>query len=209
MVPEQLVEFLKVEKSLAILRTTKPGAAGPCMEAAIRGGFRVVEFTLTVPGVFELIQEFSQRAELAVGAGTVLNVSDARRAVEAGACFLASPVLDPRVVAEARAMNVAMMPGTHTATEMWQAYQLGASFHKLFPAAAGGPAYVKSCLAPMPFLRIVPTNGVDGSNAAAYLKAGAYAVGFNYALFPEEFVSHDRYDLIQERAAVLRESCTH
>lgn len=209
MYPEQFVEFLKVEKAAAILRTSKPDVGGPAMEAAVRGGFRVVEFTLTVPGAFELIQEFSKRADLAVGAGTVLNISDARRAVEAGACFIVSPVLDPRIIAEARAMNVAIIPGTHTPTEMWQAYQLGASLQKLFPAAAGGPAYVKSCMAPMPFLRLVPTNGVDASNAAEYLRAGAYAVGFGNALFPEEFVNNARYDLIEERAGLLRSSCNH
>jgi Entner-Doudoroff aldolase len=209
MYPEQFVEFLKVEKAAAILRTSKADIAALCMEAAVKGGFRVVEFTLTTPGALELIQEFARRKDLAVGAGTVLSLSDARRSVEAGACFLASPVLDARIVAEARAMNVAMIPGTHTATEMWQAYQLGASLQKLFPAAAGGPAYVKSCLAPMPFLRIVPTNGVDASNAPEYLRAGAYAVGFNNALFPDDFVNTARYDLIQERAGLLLAGCKH
>lgn len=164
----------------------------------------MIEFTLTIPGAFELIQDFARRAELAVGAGTVLSVSDARRAVEAGACFIVSPVLDPQIIAEARAMNVAVMPGTHTPTELWHAYQLGAPLQKLFPAPAGGPAYVKSCLGPMPFLRIVPTNGVDASNALEYLRAGAYAVGFGHALFSLEFVSNGRYDLIEERARMLR-----
>lgn len=208
MYPEQFLEFLKKEKGLAILRTMNGEAAGRAMEAAVRGGFRVIEFTLTIPGAFELIRRFSQSSDLAVGAGTVLTIADARKSVDAGACFLASPVLDPQIVAEARELNVAMIPGTHTATEMWQAHQMGAPLQKLFPAAAGGPQYVKSILAPLPFLRIVPTNGIDGSNAAEYLKAGAYAVGVNAALFSEELIAAGRFDLIEEKARQLREEIT-
>lgn len=202
--PEQFVEYLRSEKALAILRTPTQEAAAPCMEAAIHGGFHVVEFTLTIPGAFDLIREFSSRKNLAVGAGTVLTVSDARLAAQAGACFFASPVMDAAVIAEARDLNVAMIAGTHTATEMWQAHQMGAALQKLFPAGAGGPHYVRSILAPLPFLRIVPTNGIDASNAADYLKAGAHAVGFNAALFLEELIASRRFDLIEERARLLR-----
>lgn len=176
------------------------------MEAAIRGGFRVLEFTLTIPGAVDLIGEFAKRDDVFVGAGTVLNVEDARSAAAAGACFLASPVLDPRIIAEARALNIAAIPGGHTPSELNLAYQLGAPLQKLFPAPAGGPAFVRSCLAPLPYLRIVPTNGVDASNAAEYLKAGVYAVGFGVTLFDPEYLAQQRYDLIEERAFALRAS---
>lgn len=204
MYPEQFLEFLKKERSLAILRTKFGEAAADAMNAAMLGGFRIIEFTLTIPGAFDLIRQFSKSGELAVGAGTVLTVADARKSVEAGACFLASPVLDPQIVAAARELNVAVIPGTHTATEMWQAHQMGAPLQKLFPAAAGGPQYVRSILAPMPFLRIVPTNGVDGSNAAEYLKAGAYAVGVNAAIFSEDLIASNRFEVIEEKARQLR-----
>jgi 2-dehydro-3-deoxyphosphogluconate aldolase/(4S)-4-hydroxy-2-oxoglutarate aldolase len=203
MFPEQFVEVLKAEKAIAILRTDHQGRAARSMEAAIHGGFRILEFTLTIPGAFELIAEFSKRKELVIGAGTVLSVADARKSVEAGATFVVSPVLDPLVVAEARALNVASIPGTHTPTEMWQAYQLGAPLQKLFPAGSTGADYIRSCLGPMPFLRLVPTNNVDHTNAAEYLQAGAYALGFGRCLFSPELVAEERYDQIQDRARTL------
>jgi 2-dehydro-3-deoxyphosphogluconate aldolase/(4S)-4-hydroxy-2-oxoglutarate aldolase len=202
--PDQFLEIVDKERCSAILRTQKQDAAARAMEAAVRGGFRVIEFTLTIPGALDLIRDFSRRGEVVVGAGTVLTVEEARRAVEHGASFLVSPVVDEAVVREALSLGVAVIPGTHTPTEMLQAYRLGAPFQKLFPAPAGGPAYVKACLAPMPFLRLFPTNGVDASNAAAYLGAGAFAVGFVNSLFEPGDVADGRFERIEERARELK-----
>ena len=93
------------------------------------------------------------------------------------------------------------MPGTHTPTEMLRAHRAGATFCKLFPAPAGGPTWVKSVLGPMPFLKIVPTNGVDEHNAAEWLAAGAFAAGFVAPLFPADDLAEGRWDEIEARAA--------
>ena len=97
MTDSELVERLGRERATAIIRCDDQEVAARAMEAAIRGGFSIVEFTLTVPGVFELVQEFSAREGLIVGAGTVLSPEDAAAAVEAGARFLVSPVVDEAV----------------------------------------------------------------------------------------------------------------
>lgn len=191
------------EKASAILRTDSQVRAAAAMDAAVRGGFRIVEFTLTTPGALELVTEFSRRPDLIVGAGTVLTVEDARASAEAGARFLVSPVLDEEVVRAAGELGVAAMPGAHTATEMFRAHRAGAPLQKLFPAPAGGPAYVRALLAPMPFLRIVPTHGVDAESAPAYLAAGAFAVGFVSSLFRPEDIEAGRMDLVEERARIL------
>ena len=170
------------------------------MEAAIRSGFRVVEFTLTTPGALELIEEFSKRRPLSVGAGTVLSADDARRAVKAGACCLVSPVFDEAVVHAGLALGVAVMPGAHTPTELLRAYSAGAQLQKLFPAPAGGPAYLRSVRGPLPFLRIVPTNGGDADNVRDWLDAGAFAVGFTTALFEPSAMRAGRLDAIEARA---------
>jgi len=173
------------------------------MEAAVRGGFRIVEFTLTIPGALDRVEEFAARPDLIVGAGTVLKVEEARAAVKRGARFLVSPVMDPEIIAEARALGVAALPGCHTPTEMFNAHRAGAPLQKLFPAPGTGPAFLRACLAPMPFLRVVPTNGIDGANARDWLEAGAFAVGFTQALFdPAELVS-GRFDRVEERARGL------
>jgi 2-dehydro-3-deoxyphosphogluconate aldolase/(4S)-4-hydroxy-2-oxoglutarate aldolase len=204
MKPQEFVNLLSKEKASAIIRTSNQKTAASAMEAAVRGGFRIIEFTLTVPGALELIADFSKRQGLIVGAGTVLTVEDARKSVDAGASFLVSPVCDEIVIKEATNLDVASMPGTSTPTEMLQAHRAGAQLQKLFPAPAGGPAFVSSVLAPLPFLKIVPTNGIDESNAANYLRAGAFAVGFVKALFDPDDLRNERYDMIEQIAKKLK-----
>jgi Entner-Doudoroff aldolase len=201
--PHDFVDLFGRLKASAILRTSEAKAAAPAMEAAVRGGFRIVEFTMTTPAVLDRIREFSEREDLVVGAGTVLTADDARAAVDAGAAFLVSPVVDEDVIAEAARLGVAMMPGVHTPTEMKHAYDAGAQLQKLFPAPGLGPTFVKSCLGPMPFLRIVPTNGVDAANARDWLRAGAHALGFVSPLFDAKEVLSGETDRIEERARTL------
>ena len=199
--PQDFVERLGRDKASAILRTDDQEKAAQAMEAAIRGGFTIVEFTLTVPGVYDLVKDFSQREGIVVGTGTVMDADEARQSVEAGARFLVSPVVDEVVITAARELGVASMPGTHTPTEMLRAHRAGAELCKLFPAPAGGPAWVRSVLGPMPNLKIVPTNGVDEHNAADWLAAGAYAAGFVAPLFPADDLAAGRWDVIEERAS--------
>ena len=85
-----------------------------------------------------------------------------------------------RIKREATKLGVAMMPGCHTPTEMLDAYHAGAPLQKLFPGPGLGPAWVRATLGPLPFLRIVPTSGVDETNASEYLDAGAS----KFVLFP-------------------------
>lgn len=200
---EDFLAELARERATAILRTGSQAKAAAAMEAAVRGGFRHLEFTLTTPGALELVSEYARRPGLVVGTGTVLTVEDARASVKAGARFLVSPVMDEEVIRAAVDLGVPAIPGCHTPTEMLRAHRAGATLEKLFPAPAGGPDYVRAILAPMPFLRILPTNGVDEHNAAAYLAAGAVAVGFVASLFPAEDVEGGRTDRIEERARQL------
>jgi len=198
--PGQFVERLGCEKASAILRCNDTEQAARAMEAALRGGFNIIEFTLTIPGVFDLVRDFSQRDGVVVGTGTVMDEEQAQKSVEAGARFLVSPVVDERVISAAGQLGVACMPGTHTPTEMLRAHRAGAQLCKLFPAPAGGAAWVKSVLGPMPYLRIVPTNGVDEHNAAEWLAAGAFAVGYVAPLFVAADIENGRWDAIEARA---------
>lgn len=204
MTPTDFVTRLGQVRATAILRTDSADAAIAAMEAAVRGGFQICEFTLTIPDVYSIIAEFSRRhPEVIVGAGTVLEVAEAERAVEAGARFLVSPVTDEAVIRAATRLGVASMPGTHTATEMLTAYRAGAPLQKLFPAPGIGPDYVKAMLGPMPFLKIVPTHGVTLDNARAWLAAGAYAIGFVAPLFDPVVVKGGRFDELEQRARDL------
>jgi 2-dehydro-3-deoxyphosphogluconate aldolase/(4S)-4-hydroxy-2-oxoglutarate aldolase len=198
--PDSFVELFGRLKASAILRTNDQEKAALAMEAAVRGGFRIIEFTLTVPGAYDLVRDFSRRQDLVVGTGTVMTAGDVQRSVEAGARFIVSPVVDEAVISAAKELGVASMPGTHTPTEMLQAHRAGAQLCKLFPAPAGGPAWVRSVLGPMPFLKIVPTNGVTPENAAEWLAAGVYAAGFVAPLFVPADIDAGRWDAIEQRA---------
>ena len=179
------------------------------MRAAVAGGFRVVEFTLSIPGAFELIEEFSAKSDLIVGAGTVLRAEDAASSVKAGARFLVSPVVDEAVIDKARELGVAAMPGCSTPSEMLRAHRAGAQLQKLFPETATGPAWVKQTLGPLPFLKIVPTSGVTLENAADYLRAGATAVGFVNSLFEPEDVATGNWQAIERRAAEMLQAVSN
>ena len=201
MTPDSFVERLGREKASAILRTDNQEKAALAMEAAIRGGFTILEFTLTIPGAYDLVQDFSRREGMVVGTGTVMDAGQVKKSVDAGARFVVSPVVDEVVIEAAADLGVASMPGTHTPTEMLRAHRAGADLCKLFPAAAGGPVWVKSVLGPMPYLKIVPTNGVDEHNAGDWVRAGCFATGFVAPLFVPEDIANSRWDEIEARAA--------
>jgi 2-dehydro-3-deoxyphosphogluconate aldolase/(4S)-4-hydroxy-2-oxoglutarate aldolase len=107
--PQAFVERFGREKASAILRTDDQEKAGQAMEAAVRGGFTIIEFTLSIPGAYELVREFSQREGLVVGTGTVMDEHQARQSVAAGARFLVSPVVDETVIAVAEDLEVAVI----------------------------------------------------------------------------------------------------
>ncbi len=203
MTPEDFVRFFREERASAILRTPHGDRAVPAMQAAARAGFRALEFTLTIPNALEAIATLSANSEVVVGAGTVLTVEQAREAVAAGARFLVSPVCDVEVIEVAAELGVAIMPGCFTPTEMLRAHRAGAPLVKLFPSPGTGPSFVRACLGPLPFLKIVPTSGVTGENAAEYLAAGAHAVGFVAPLFHPSDIESEQYGKIEERGRAL------
>ncbi len=197
----RLAAAIQRHRVSAIVRTKDQALASDAMEAAVAGGFRMVEFTMTTPGALDLISAFSKRADLLVGAGTVLAPAQAREAVSAGARFLVSPIVDPRIIAAAVALDVPCIPGAYTPTEMQKAHDCGADFVKVFPSPAGGIGYVEAILGPLGHLRLFPTAGVTPENFVAYLEAGCAGVGFVRSLFePDDLAGRD-FARIRDRAA--------
>jgi 2-dehydro-3-deoxyphosphogluconate aldolase/(4S)-4-hydroxy-2-oxoglutarate aldolase len=205
MTPEAFVHNLGRHRTTAIVRTTDTELAAAAMAAAIAGGVRIVEFTLTTPGAYELITEMSSKGDdVIVGAGTVLEVAQLERAVEAGASFVVSPVFDPVIVRAAVEVGIAVLPGVCTPTEMLAAHRAGAPLLKLFPAPAGGPSWLASVLAPLPMLRVVPTNGVTTGNIGEWLDAGAWAVGLVADLFRPAWLADRDMEAITAQARAFR-----
>ena len=202
---EHIKSELLERKISAIIRTDNQKVAEQAMQAAVDGGFRVVEFTLTTPGSLNLITQFRENDDLIVGAGTVMSPTIVQEAVEAGAQFLVSPVCNVDVIQEAVKLDVVSIPGTFTATEMENAHRAGADFVKLFPAPENVAEYIRFILAPLPYLKIFPTSGVNLDNMLDVLQAGAAGTGFVRPLFDPEMIRNKNYDGIRQRAEAIVE----
>jgi 2-dehydro-3-deoxyphosphogluconate aldolase/(4S)-4-hydroxy-2-oxoglutarate aldolase len=171
-------------------------------ETLYAAGLPVVEITLTVPGALDVIDDLAKRfPDLAVGAGTVLDEEAARLSTDAGARFLTSPGFIPEVVAHANKLNVVVLPGALTPTEIIAAWKAGSDLVKIFPTAqVGGTPYVRALKVPLPQIPLVATGGVNQLTAADYILAGATAVGVGGALLPREAMHLRQVDRIHELA---------
>ena len=162
---------------VAILRGLSPARVAAIVEPLVAGGVTTIEVTRDSPDALVSIAALAGRPDVVAGAGTVLSGDDAEAAVAAGARFLVAPHLDPAVVATMAGRGVPMLPGAVTPTEIAAAWEAGAAAVKLFPAGPLGPTYLAAIRAPLAHIPLVPTGGIDDSNAAAFIAAGAAAIG--------------------------------
>jgi 2-dehydro-3-deoxyphosphogluconate aldolase/(4S)-4-hydroxy-2-oxoglutarate aldolase len=152
--------------------------------AAMNGGLRVLELTLTTPRALEAITALADDGEAIVGGGTVLEAEQARAVAAVGGRFVLSPVFHPEVVDEAHLRGLLAVPGTASPSEILAAHRHGARLIKTFPAGAlGGPAYLRAVRGPLPEVPLVPTSGPTAETIAEYFAAGAVAVGVGGAEF--------------------------
>ena len=188
---------------IPVVRATTADEAMRAIDAIREGGIPVLEITMTVPGAVKLIEEVAKRyaEDALVGAGTVLDPETATACIESGAKFVVSPALNLETIACCRRLDVAVMPGALTPTEVVQAWNAGADFVKVFPAGAvGGPSYLKSLKAPLPQIELVPTGGVSLKTAADFIRAGAAALGVGADLVDIKAIREGHAALITERA---------
>ncbi|MGR4854806.1 bifunctional 4-hydroxy-2-oxoglutarate aldolase/2-dehydro-3-deoxy-phosphogluconate aldolase [Streptomyces sp. LARHCF252] len=166
--------------ALLIVRLDSAEEALAVSEAAIEGGVRALEITLSVPGALDVISKLSERYGkdgVVVGAGTVLDEQAAHSCVSAGANLLVSPNLNPAMIAAANRYQAVTVSGAFTPTEIVDTMQAGADIVKLFPAEFMGPEYVRTVKAPLPQAPLMPAGGVSPDNVKAWFDAGVVAVG--------------------------------
>ncbi|MCB8901927.1 MULTISPECIES: bifunctional 4-hydroxy-2-oxoglutarate aldolase/2-dehydro-3-deoxy-phosphogluconate aldolase [unclassified Streptomyces] len=189
---------------IAILRSTSAARFAEVTDTLLASGIRAAEFTLTTPGALDALSEYAADAPpaLALGAGTVTTPAEAQAAVEAGATYLITPTTSTEVIAEAARLGVPVLPGACTPTEILTAWRAGATMVKLFPAATGGPEYLRAVRAPLPYVPLVPTGGIGVTEAPAYLAAGATALGMGGPLVGDA-CEGGSLAALGERAAVL------
>jgi 2-dehydro-3-deoxyphosphogluconate aldolase/(4S)-4-hydroxy-2-oxoglutarate aldolase len=179
---------------VAIARRLDPAVVPAIADALASGGVGAFELTLNEPEATALraIEAAAQHVAdggssgarpLAVGAGTILSIGAAERAINAGATFLVSPHLDTELVRWAADRGVPFLPGAATPTEVLAAWRAGAAAIKVFPASALGPTFLRELHGPFPDIPLQPTGGITVDSAGAFIRAGAIAVGLGSWLF--------------------------
>lgn len=186
---------------IPVIRASSHEEALAVIDAIAAGGITTIEVTMTVPNAVELIRKLSDREDLLIGAGSVLDPETARECIAAGAQFIVSPATNFDTILYCNEAGIAIMPGALTPTEVVNAWDAGADFIKIFPAdSMGGAKYLKSLKAPLPQIKLIPTGGVSQSTAADFIKAGAEAVGVGADLVDIKAIKEGRAGDITEAA---------
>lgn len=177
---DQVIARIEEVGIIPVVRAANIDYGRRAVEAICAGGIPIIEITMTVPNAPELIRQVVREyaGRVLTGAGTVLRSSDAKRCLDAGAEFLVSPGLALPVLSTAAASGKLAIPGAMTPTELMLALENDSKVVKIFPCGnLGGPKYLKSLRGPFPGVALIPTGGVNVSNAVDYFKAGAFALG--------------------------------
>jgi 2-dehydro-3-deoxyphosphogluconate aldolase / (4S)-4-hydroxy-2-oxoglutarate aldolase len=180
MTPEAAIARIREIGIVPVVRASSVDEARRAVDAICTGGIPIIEITMTVPDAANIIKQVVRQygSTVLAGAGTVVTADQAKMCFDSGAEFLVSPGLSLPVLQVAASRQKLAIPGALTPTEVIAALDAGAKIIKIFPCGnVGGPKYLKALRAPFPEPRFVPTGGVNLSNAAEYIAAGAFALG--------------------------------
>ncbi|TDE12332.1 bifunctional 4-hydroxy-2-oxoglutarate aldolase/2-dehydro-3-deoxy-phosphogluconate aldolase [Dyadobacter psychrotolerans] len=153
-------------------------------------GLTTIEITMNTPGAENIIRYALENEQdgLNIGAGTVCTKDDLEPALDAGAQFIVTPILNKKVIKYCVKKGIPIFPGAFTPSEIYNAWTLGADMVKIYPATSLGPDYIKDLKAPMGQLKLLPTGGVGLENMSGFLKAGANGLGIGGQLFDKKLI---------------------
>ena len=194
---ESIADNLKKHQLMVAVRTETPEDAYNAAVACIEGGIRFIEITFSVPEADGVIQRLSGDKRVTVGAGTILSLQDARKALKAGASYLVSPNFNEEVVKFTKKEGAVSVPGACTPTEICRAYKAGGDIIKLFPfVEIGGLGFLKAIRGPLPFVNYMLCGGATLENITGYLAADAAAVLIGSAIIRQDLVSAKDWNAI-------------
>ena len=175
---ERVIKYTKDTGILPCIKLHKKDDYIAYAQAMYDGGARVIEVTMTTPGVLEAIEAISSHFgdKLLVAAGTVLDPTSAREVILHGGSIIVNPCVIEDVIDVANRYNVPVFSGAFTATEVFTAMRAGATLVKIFPGALGGPKYMTNLKMVFPEVNLIPSGGITPDNAAEFIKCGACAV---------------------------------
>jgi 2-dehydro-3-deoxyphosphogluconate aldolase/(4S)-4-hydroxy-2-oxoglutarate aldolase len=198
MTKETMIDNLKKHQLMVAVRTTTADEAYHAAMACVEGGVRFIEITFSVPGAEEVIARMSKDNRVTVGAGTVLTIDEAKKALKAGAKYLVSPSFEEAVVKFAKKEGVVSIPGAATPTEIYRAYTAGGDVIKLFPyVEMGGHSFLKAIRGPFPFIPYMLCGGANLENISGYLEADAAAILIGAAIIKKDLVAAKDWKAIE------------
>ncbi len=184
-----LIDTIEQHQLMIAIRTDTADKAYEAARACAEGGIRLIEITFSVPGAEHVIKKLSADARIAVGAGTILSIPEARKAIKAGASYIVSPNFDEKIVKFTKKEGAVSIPGACTPTEIYRAYKAGGDIIKLFPfVEIGGLKFLKVIRGPMPFIKFMLSGGVTLDNISTYLKANASCILVGSAIIKKELL---------------------
>jgi len=200
---DETLKFFEENKFVAVIRTSSSEDAEEVLKAVTAGGIKIVEITMTIPQATRLIESWSKKEGLWVGAGTVADGEMAQRAINAGAKFITSHYTDRDVISVGKNNNVLLIQGAATPSEAVNAWQLGADLVKIYPIEAfGGPPYLRSLKGPLPFIKFMASGEIPLENVFECLKY-ACAVAIHQPIIDKALIRSNNWQEITERCRQL------
>ena len=171
-----LIEKLKENKVLPIIRSTDPQDVINKVKALLDGGLDVMEVNVETPNIFNAIKAVSNDAIIC--AGGIITSIQAQAAIDSGAKIISSPIFQSNLLKISKDKRLPFIAGTSTANEAYNAWKSRIPVVKIYPITAmGGVEYIENLLRPMPFLNVIPQGNVQLNEVESYIEAGAIAVG--------------------------------
>ncbi len=175
---------------VGILRNLSAADLDEILPIYQQAGLTTMEITMNTPGAPAMIRRTLDRyaGSLNIGAGTVCTPADLNEALEAGAQFIVTPIVNPAVIRACVEQGVPVFPGAFSPSEIYRAWALGATMVKVYPAGTLGPDYLKQVKAPLNQIKLLPTGGITRQTMEHYFRAGADGVGMGSPLFLPEYI---------------------
>ena len=208
MIIDSFLKQLEDLKLVPVISLNSADSALPLGETLLNSGLPVAEITIRTDAAVESIKRLSQtHPDLLVGAGTVLTVEQAKQAFDAGAKFLVTPGFSHAIVQWSLDNQIPIIPGIMTPSELMQAHALGINVMKFYPAeAAGGVRMLKALAGPFPFVRFMPTGGINLNNIKDYLALPQVIACGGSWIVPQSLIDSANF---QEIGALVREAQQH
>ena len=195
-------------KVIAVIRSNSKDNLMPFIDLIIKSGINSIEITLTTPNALSVIKQLKNyyKGSILIGAGTVTDLDSAKKALDVGAEYIVTPVLNMEVIDYVKKSRFPIISGAFSPTEIYNSFHAGSDMIKIFPANLLGIENFKSIQVIMPKLTLMPTGGISSENAREWLNAGADVLGIGTSLINDQIISNKDYDKLKSNSQKILES---